>query len=295
MYIRYTQSALALIVALMMSYTATAQSPTSGFAVVQPATPPFVEVADTNSAEAKLPPDMQKAVDAYLKERDARKRVDDEEKQKELMAKALASGTKFPLQSYWDNGLWFETPNKEWRFHLGGRFQFEPIWWAQPQSLKGPAPGNGGLPASAAGAGVGTLDDGIFFRRVRFRTDGVVYEKFEYQMEVNFEQLNFITYDHLWFGVKDVPLLGTVRIGQHKVPQGLEMIGSDYHLSLLERSSLADSHWTLFAPGIFVMNNYMDQRMVVQSMIHRVQPTQFYTSDFGGGDYATTSRVTGLP
>jgi phosphate-selective porin OprO/OprP len=207
----------------------------------------------------------------------------------------METGTRFPLQSYWDNGLWFETPNKEWKFHFGGRLQFEPIWWSQPSALKGAAAGNGGLPASAAGGGVGVLDDGMFFRRVRLRTDGTVYDKFEYTLEVNFEQLNFLTYDHLWFGVKDLPLLGTVRVGQHKVPQGLEMIGSDYHLTFLERSSLADSHWTLFAPGVFVMNNYLDQRLTVQTMAHRIQPTQFYTSDFGGGDYASTTRLTGLP
>ncbi len=254
------------------------------------------QVADGKPEEAKLPPDVQKAVDAYLKERDARKKADDDTKQKELIAKALDTGTKFPLQSYWDNQLWFETPNKEWRFHVGGRFQFEPIWWAQPQSLKGAAPGNGGVPAARPSGGVGVLDDGVFFRRVRLRTDGVVYDKFEYQMEVNFEQLNFTTFDHLWLGVKDLPGVGTVRVGQHKVPQGLEMIASDYHQTFLQdRSSLSDAIWTLFAPGVFVMNNYLDQRMVVQGMVHRIQPTGFFTSDFGGGDYATTTRVTGLP
>lgn len=243
----------------------------------------------------ELPPELRKVVDDYLKEKDAKGKADDEQKQKELMEKALTTGTSFPLQATWDNGLWFQTPGKEWRFHVGGRLQFEPIWWAQPASLRGPAPGNGGSPAARAGDGVGVLDDGMFFRRVRFRTDGVVYDKFEYVMEVNFEQLNFTTYDHLWLGMKDIPLLGTVRVGLHKVPQGLEMIGSDYHLTLLERSSMSDAFWTLFAPGVFVMNNYLDQRVVVQGMYHRIQPTGFFTSDFGGGDYAATGRVTAIP
>jgi phosphate-selective porin OprO/OprP len=250
---------------------------------------------DGTKDEPKLPPEMQKAVEAYLKDREAKKKAEDEQKQTELMAKALTTGTRFPLQSYWDNQLWFETPNKEWRFHVGGRLQFEPIWWNQPANLRGAAPGSGGLPAAAAGSGVGVLDDGMFFRRVRFRTDGVAYDRFEYAMEVNFEQLNYTTYDHLWVGVKDLPFVNTVRVGLHKVPQGLEMIGSDYHLTLLERSSLSDAIWTLFAPGVFVMNDYLDQRLVVQTMFHRIQPTGFFTSDFGGGDYASSTRVTGLP
>jgi phosphate-selective porin OprO/OprP len=252
-------------------------------------------VPPTPAKDKELPADLKKAVDDYLKDRDAKKKAEDEQKQKELMEKALTTGTKFPLSSYWDNGLWFETPNKEWRFHFGGRLQFEPIWWAQPATLKGAAPGNGGLPAATAGNGVGVLDDGMFFRRVRLRTDGVVYDKFEYALEVNFEQLNFTTYDHMWVGMKDLPLINTVRVGLHKVPQGMEMIGSDYHLTFLERSSLSDAIWTLFAPGVFVMNNYLDQRVVWQGMVHRIQPTGFFTSDFGGGDYAATTRLTGLP
>jgi phosphate-selective porin OprO/OprP len=301
---RLGRFALVLTVALALAHaTASAQTPfvpppttppASGFAAV-PTPPATAPVADSKPEEAKLPPDLQKSLDAYLKDRDAKKKADDEQKQKELMEKALTTGTSFPLQSTWDNGLYFQTPNKEWRFHVGGRFQFEPIWWNQPTLLRGPAPGNGGLPNAAPGDGVGVLDDGMFFRRVRLRTDGTVYDKFEYVLEVNFEQLNFITYDHLWFGMKDIPLLGTVRVGQHKVPQGLEMIGSDYHLTFLERSSMSDAFWTLFAPGIFVMNNYLDQRMVVQTMVHRIQPTGFFTSDYGGGDYASSTRVTGLP
>ncbi|MCU0704750.1 MAG: OprO/OprP family phosphate-selective porin [Fimbriiglobus sp.] len=290
MMIRLGRHTIVVVAALgLLHASALAQMTANNFPIV-----PLAEVgqaADVKPADT-LTPEMKKAIDDYLNQRKAA----DDEKQKELIAKALATGTRFPLHSYWDNQLWFETPNKEWRFHVGGRFQFQPIWWAQPQSLKGPAPGNGGLPNSRAGDGVGVLDDGVFFRRVRFRTDGVVYDKFEYQMEVNFEQLNFTTFDHLWVGVKDVPLLGTVRIGQHKVPQGLEMIASDYHQTFLQdRSSLSDAIWTLFAPGVFVMNNYLDQRMVVQGMVHRIQPTQFFTSDFGGGDYAATTRVTGLP
>ena len=248
--------------------------------MIVPAEAKAVPAAAADSAT--FSPDFQKSLDDYFKSREAKKKTEDDAKAKELVAKGLATGTKLPLQAYWDNRLFFETPGKEWRFAVGGRFQFEPVFWNQPQYLKGAAPGNGGLPAAKAGDGVGVLDDGMFFRRVRFRTDGVLYDKMEYMMEVNFEQLNFVTYDHLWVGLKDVPILGTVRIGQHKVPQGMEMIGNDYHLTLLERSSLADSHWTLFAPGIFIMNNYLDQHMVVQTMFHRIQPTGFFTSDFGG-------------
>jgi phosphate-selective porin OprO/OprP len=200
------------------------------------------------------------------------------------------------LESRWEPGvgLIFQTPKKDFKIHVGGRFQAESLLWNQPRDLTGPAPGNGGLPAANPGDGVGSLDDGFLFRRVRLRADGTAYDKMEFALEVDFEQLNFITYDHLWFGWKDLPYLGTVRIGQHKVPQGMEMLGSDYHLDLLERSSLSDAIWTLFAPGIFIANNYAEQHVSTQAMFHRIQPTGFFTSDFGDGDYAATTRATAL-
>jgi phosphate-selective porin OprO/OprP len=135
----------------------------------------------------------------------------------------------------------------------------------------------------------------MFFRRVRFRSDGTGYGVVEYALEVDFEQLNFITYDHMWVGLKDVPFLGTVRVGQQKVPQGLESISSDYHLTFLERSSLTDAFWQIFAPGILVANDYFDKTVTSQVMFHRVQPVQFYNEDFGDGNYAGTGRLTYTP
>jgi phosphate-selective porin OprO and OprP len=197
----------------------------------------------------------------------------------------------------WNNGLNFTTPNKDWVIHLGGRLQFYPVFWNQPDALKASAPGNGGIPAAtaASGAGVGPLDDGMFFRRVRLRADGTAYGSVEFALEVDFEQLNFITWDHMWVGYKDVPWLGTVRVGQMKVPQGLESMSSDYHLTFMERSSVTDCFWTIFAPGVYVSNNYFDKEVTVHAMFHRVQPLGFYNEDFGDGNYAGTGRVTWNP
>jgi phosphate-selective porin OprO/OprP len=170
------------------------------------------------------------------------------------------------------------------------------VFWSQSARLKGEPPGSGGIPASGPGAGVGALDDGMFFRRVRLRADGTGYELVEFAFEVDFEQLNFTTYDHMWVGLKDVPFLGIVRVGQHKVPQGIDNMGSDSHLTLLERNVLNEGIWpALFAPGLFISRNFAEDHIIAQTMFHRVQPVGFFTSDFGDGDYASTSRVVLLP
>jgi len=235
---------------------------------------------------------VRSIVNDVLKERDEKKKMDDTLKEKGFVA-GPSSG-KLPLNPYWDNGLWFASANNDWKIHVGGRFQAENVWWAQPLNIRGAPPGPGGIQASARNDGIGPLEDGFFFRRVRFRSDGVGYGMYEYALEVDFEQLNLITYDHMWVGVTDEHW-GTLRVGNIKVPQGMEMIGSDYHLTLLERSPMADSIWTLFGQGVFYMNNFFNKNVVFQTMFHRIQPIQAFNNDFGNGNYAETSRLTWTP
>ncbi|MFO0799839.1 MAG: porin [Gemmataceae bacterium] len=233
-------------------------------------------------------------VEAAIREHDAKRKASDDAKQQAALEKGHEVGSDLKLNAYWDNGLWLATAEKDWRFHFGGRFSFVSTFFAQPLNLRGiPAP-VGGVPASPPGAGIGTLDDGMYFRRVRLRSDGVAYETFEYAMEVDFEQLNLVTFDHLWLGVRDDDY-GTVRVGQVKVPQGMEMVGSDYHLTFIERSPLFDAFLTLFAPGVYYQNSFLDQNVLFQTMFHRVQPLQFFTDDFGSGNYASTSRLVVTP
>jgi phosphate-selective porin OprO/OprP len=267
--------------------------------------PPPTESKEPPKPAAGSPADpdaVRKIIADYLKEQEAKKKEDEEKKKKEADAQGYEVGSNLTLQAFWNNnpsinGLFFQTPNKDWVFHFGGRFQFESVFWNVPRAMEGPAPGNGGIPASGPGAGVGVLQDGMFFRRVRLRADGVGYETVEFNFEVDFEQLNFITYDSMWVGFKDIPLLGTIRVGQQKVPQGMDNIASDYHLTFLERNVLAEGIWAaLFAPGIQISNNFFDKNVSFQTMFHRVQPVnQIFTSDFGGGDYAETTRLTWTP
>lgn len=264
------------------------------------AAPPVETTGTTAATNSSFTPEQERELRRrfaeFLQAEEEKKKKEAEQKKREAEAKGFEVGSDLSLGGIWSNGLVLQSPRKDWLIHVGGRFQFQSVLWRQPEFLQGPPPGNGGLPGSPPGGGVGPLDDGMFFRRVRFRSDGIGYELVEYVLEVDFEQLNLLTFDHVWVGFKELPLLGTVRIGQHKVPQGLEMMSSDYHLTFLQdRSSLSDAFWTLFAPGIFLANTYFDQNVTFQTMFHRIQPLQFYNADFGDGDYASTSRLTWTP
>jgi phosphate-selective porin OprO/OprP len=99
----------------------------------------------------------------------------------------------------------------------------------------------------------------------------------------------------MWFGAKELPFFDTIRIGQHKVPMGMENLGSDYHLTFLERSAGSDAFSTLFAPGIWWSESLLNQSVAVQTMVHKTQQMNFYTSSFGDGNYASSTRLTWNP
>lgn len=233
----------------------------------------------------------------YIGELELQKQAETERAKKEAQEKGHEVGSDLNLKAHWveGRGLTFTTARKDWDFHFGGRLQFQPVFFNQPASLKGPATGNGGIPGSARNGGLGSLDDGMYFRRIRLKADGSAYETLEFNFEVNFEQLNYITFDHMWFGVKDLPFVDTIRVGQHKVPMGMENYGSDYHLTLLERSAGADAFSTLFGPGIWISRNFCDKNVAFQTMIHKTQQMNFYTSSFGDGNYASSTRLTWTP
>lgn len=264
-----------------------------GVANLLPVKPPSSVFTDAQKDEFK------KLFGEYMKAENEKKAKAEKEAKAKADAEPYEIGSDPKLNANWNNGLYFTSARKDWNIHFGGRLQWETVFWDEPSRLTESAPGAGGIPNASATPpgtrGVGQLQDGSFFRRVRLRADGTGYELIEFALEVNFEQVNVTTFDHMWVGMKEVPFLGTVRVGQHKVPQGLEMLGSDYHLALLERSAMSDAFWTLFGQGIWISHDFFDHNVVFQTMFHRIQPNGIFTGDFGTGDYADTSRLTWTP
>ena len=130
----------------------------------------------------------------------------------------------------WDpaNGMRLETPNKDFTFHAGFRFQQDNVFWTQTT-------------ASLKASQLGDLQDGSFFRRVRPSFDGTLWEVVEFNCEIALEQVqNGVTNeDEVWVGVKSIPIIGAVQVGHMKVPQGFEgdMYSSSKAMTFLERSA----------------------------------------------------------
>ena len=182
-------------------------------------------------------------------------------------------GSDLSVKASFKDGLflWLETPNKDFTMHLGGWMQWDNVWWNQSPALKA-APGQGRAtprewpPASPSG-GIGDLQDGEYFRRIRPFAEGTFWETGEYRLIPALENNQFSTsgLDEFWVGETKIPVIGTVRVGHVKDPMGLEgdMTASSRCMTFMERSSYSEAIELNqnFVTGIWFSNNYFDQRM----------------------------------
>jgi phosphate-selective porin OprO/OprP len=225
------------------------------------------------------------------------KRQDDARKEAATAAKVKAEaegykvGTDLGMTARWNplNGVTFSTPNKDFVSHLGVRFQYDSVWWDQNANTR-------------SSAQIGNLQDGTFFRRIRPSWDGQAWEVMEWNVELALEQVsnNVPTLDEVWVGLFNLPVIGSVRIGHIKVPQGFESYNSSKAQTYLERGPVFDAWWQEFGSGIVTTNSVLNQRATWAFAAYRQDNDNGVNAtnngaDFQDGAYGYTGRVTGLP
>jgi phosphate-selective porin OprO/OprP len=165
----------------------------------------------------------------------------------------------------WADGFQAQSANKDFRIKIGGRTQVDASAFS---AGPGPSqsPDQGGLDPGLA--------DTVNLRRARFRVEGRMYELYDWACEYDFaNQINvnnsvfpterdsgpLTAVTDLWLQVREVPLLGIVRVGNQKDPYGYEHLTSSRWLNFMERSFAQDAFEgpfnNGFAPGIQILNN----------------------------------------
>jgi len=202
----------------------------------------------------------------------------------------------------WNHGLEWVSQDEGFRFHVGGRYQFDTAWFGADRSVQE----NINIP----------YGDGVDFRRARFRMDGTIYHLIDFATEIDFvnsfraaapqasaTQPDFtenvtIGLTDFWWQLRDVPLLGTVRIGQQKEPIGLEHLVSSRFLPFMERSFNQDTFYggtfNGFTPGISASRTYglHDDGVIHYGLF---KPTNnIFGESTGSGDYSVVGRLTRL-
>jgi phosphate-selective porin OprO/OprP len=222
----------------------------------------------------------------------------------EQPAKPVAVGGDLSMKSSWASGLWFESPNKDFGVKVGGRTQLD-----MTSFTTGPGPNQ-----SPGRAGLNpTLADTVNFRRARLRVKGLMYEVYDWAAEYDFvNEINvnneacpnerdagpLTAVTDLWMQIRELPVLGIVRIGNQKDPYGFEHLTSSRWLNFMERSFSHDAFEgpfnNGFLPGIQALNTAYDGRLAWQVDQFKNTNNPFGFSSTSGGSM-TVGRLVYLP
>jgi len=89
----------------------------------------------------------------------------------------------------------------------------------------------------ASQAYYGDIQDGVGFRRTRLSAIGKLTEFTNYSIEFDFAQVGRPSFFDVWGEQEEIPILGTIRIGQFRQPGTMDAWTSVRHLEFLERSA----------------------------------------------------------
>lgn len=200
----------------------------------------------------------------------------------------------------WKNQLNFESADKNFTAHFGGRTQFDTVWLQD---------------SAAFGVNNGAGDaDAVDFRRARFRMEGTMYKTIEYIYEYDFVNsvndnvglqpassanvINVSAPTDLFWTFREIPVVGNVRVGNQKEPIGLEHHTSSRYLDFMERSFNQDAYTgpfnNGFTPGVSIFNHFgEDDRGLWHFGVFK-NIVNVFTYGVGDGGYAVDGRLTYL-
>ena len=175
----------------------------------------------------------------------------------------------------WENGLRFSRNDGRHKFKIATQFQND---WA--------------LIDPDGEVGNGKSESGTEFRRARVALSGKLYDRFGFNVKVDFSD-GSAELKGVWVSVEDLGPLGTLTIGQFKEPFSLEFQTSSKYITFMERglpNALTPDRGT----GFQLSNAPLNKRMTWT--VAAVRQTDDVGAGFSDDDrYDVGARVTGLP
>jgi len=168
---------------------------------------------------------------------------------------------------------------------LTGFFQADAGWFYQNAANRD---------ALVDGLPLGNIPDGADFRRTRLAATGDVFDNVGYMIEMDFAFPGRPSFMDVYLDVRDLPVLGTLRIGQWRQPFSMDAMTSVRELVFLERA-LPFAFVPFRQLGIGFFNMTTSERMTWALSAFRY-PSDVYGGNVGdNGGYGLTGRLTMLP
>lgn len=185
-----------------------------------------------------------------------------------------------PFSFKWDKGFKVENKDKSLKFKFGGRLMVDNAFMSQDNDLDGLY---GELEATSA----------VEIRRARLFFSGVVYNNIEFKLDIGFGG-GEVAFKDVFVGIKNLPVIGNLRVGNVKEPFRFEMLTSSKYITFMERSLNSD-----YSPtrnnGIILFNEFNKKKIGVQLGAFRNADTKTGNDKTANNGYVVTGRITGLP
>ena len=143
------------------------------------------------------------------------------------------------INVFWKDSLRLESSDGRNKLRVGGRIHWDNAFFADDEF------------------GGEIAEDGDVFRRTRLYLSGQVQERYDFKMQYDFAD-GSAAFKDVNFGIKDMPVLGNIRIGQFKEPFSLEEIASSNDIAAIERANvnrLVPSR----SAGVMIYNDHATQ------------------------------------
>jgi phosphate-selective porin OprO/OprP len=127
----------------------------------------------------------------------------------------------------------------------------------------------------ASKAAIGDAQNGVGFRRARLAAAGNLTEFTGYYLEMDFATAGRPSFLDVWGEQKNLPFLGTVRVGQFRQPTTMDALTSIRHLDFLERNAAFQAMDPFRRVGIMAYDMSQDERTTWANSVYATGFTFF--------------------
>ena len=211
------------------------------------------------------------------------------QQQQQVQAEVPPEAEPTDFRVFWKDGLRAETRNKKFTTRIGGRIQNDWVAGTMSDDLQDELIGID--PDTNRPVSIGDFKNGVEFRRARLYIQGTMYDHIIYKAQYDFAGGD-ADFKDVYLGLRNIPHVGTIKVGQFKEPFSLEELTSSNYITFLERSLP-----NVFAPGrstgIMATNTAFDDRMTWAGGYFR--DSDDFGDEASDEEYVLTGRVTALP
>jgi phosphate-selective porin OprO/OprP len=140
---------------------------------------------------------------------------------------------------------------------------------------------------------LGTIDDGVGFRRARLGAEGTVGEQVRWVAEFDFAGGN-VAFKDVYVAATNLPVVRELRVGNFLEPFSLEGATSSNYMPFVERSPAIvfdpARHW-----GVGLFSYTDEERMTFQAGVFRSGSNNTGNDISNSNDLQYTARITALP